>query len=75
MTDEAKRFAVVALLPEAVPGRADFVSREFSSWDEVPAMMAQLEAGEPCWRVVSFCHIEDLPLMMEGPPEAPGPSG
>lgn len=68
--NDVKRLAVVVLLPDTVPGREDFVSREFSAWEEVAAMMAQLEAAEPGWRLVSFCHIEDLPLLME-PPEPP----
>lgn len=64
------RFAVVALLPEPADGapRMDFVSREFETWDEVPAMMAELEAAHPAWRVVTFAHVEDLPLLMEPMP-------
>lgn len=64
-------FGVVALLPEPPDDRtrADFVSREFTSWDEVPAFMAELEEKHPAWRAVTFCHVEDLPLLME-PPDA-----
>lgn len=65
------RFAVLALLPEPDddPARMDFVSREFDSWDEVPAFMAQVESAHPDWRVVTFCHVEDLPVLMDGPGE------
>jgi hypothetical protein len=70
------RFAVVILLPDdpADPSRMDFISREFDSWREVPDFMSEVEEREPKWRVVSFCHVEDLPLLMEpsdfigGPP-------
>lgn len=63
------RFAVVVMLPEPSddPGRVDFVSREFDSWDEVPGFMAQVEERAPGWRIVAFSHVEDLPLLMEGP--------
>jgi hypothetical protein len=62
-------FAVVSLLPqdEGAPDRLDFVNREFESWDEVPGFMAELEAAHPKWRAVTFCHVEDLPLLMESP--------
>lgn len=68
------RFAVVALLPEPAddPKRADFVSREFETWDEVPAMMTELEEAHPAWRVVTFAHVEDLPLLMEPPASGEG---
>lgn len=66
-----KRFAVIVLLPEGDdPARLDFASREFESWDEVPALMAEVEEKQPGWRVISFCHVEDLPMMMEPPPGA-----
>jgi hypothetical protein len=61
------RFAVVALLPEAVSDRMDFVSREFGSLDEIADALKELEATCPNWRVISFVHIEDLPLLMEPP--------
>lgn len=66
------RFAVVALLPESTPGRMDFLSREFESWTEFAEAMEELEANAPKWRVVSVCHVEDLPLLME-PPEGTVP--
>jgi hypothetical protein len=70
------RFAVVALLPEPADDatRADFVAREFETWEEVPAMMAELETAHPAWRVVTFAHVEDLPLLMEPPAGAEGES-
>lgn len=57
------------MLPEPLddPSRVDFVSREFGSWDEIPALMAEVEERAPNWRTVAFCHVEDLPLLMEGP--------
>lgn len=63
------RFAVVALLPqdEARPGDADFVSREFSCWTEFATMMREVDERIPNWRIVSVCHVEDLPLLMEEP--------
>jgi hypothetical protein len=63
------RFAVAVMLPEPLddPTRCDFVAREFDSWDEVPALMAEVEAKAPNWRLVTFCHVEDLPMLMEGP--------
>lgn len=61
------RFALVALLPESVAGRADFVSHEFDAPEEVAALLAELEAKEPKWRAVTICHVEDLPLLMDPP--------
>lgn len=63
------RFAVVALLPEPADDktRMDFVSREFDTVDEIAAALHQLEDQYPKWRVISFCHVEDLPLLMEPP--------
>lgn len=63
---------MVVMLPEPPddPGRADFAHREFDTWDEVPGFMAEVEATHPGWRVVTFAHVEDLPLLMEPPPGA-----
>lgn len=61
------RYALIALLPESVAGRADFVSREFDTVEDVAELLAELEEKEPKWRVVSICHVEDLPLLMEPP--------
>lgn len=61
---------MVALLPEAVAGRADFVSTEFENPEDIGELIAHLEASEPGWRVLSICHIEDLPLLM-GDPDTP----
>jgi hypothetical protein len=68
------RFAVAALLPEPPdePTRADFVSREFDSFDEIADALRQLEAAHPRWRIISFVHSEDLPLLMEPPPGMTG---
>ena len=65
------RFGVVVLLPEPADGepRMDFVGREFDDWAEVPGLMAELERVHPGWRLVSFCHVEDLPLLCEPPPD------
>ncbi len=65
------KFALVALLPESLPGRLDFVSREIESIDDIAQIVAELEEKAPSWRVVSFVHIEDLPLLMEDPIEPP----
>lgn len=64
------KFAIVVLLPEEVNTRMDFVHREFESLSEVQVILKELEEKVPNWRVISFCHIEDLPLMME-PFDAP----
>jgi hypothetical protein len=62
-------FALVALLPEPTDDRLrlDFVSREFESPADVAGLIAELEAAYPKWRVVTICHVEDLPLLMEAP--------
>lgn len=60
-------FAIIALLPESVAGRMDFVSKEFATIEDVTAVLAELEAREPRWRCISFVHIEDLPLLTETP--------
>ncbi len=62
------RFALVALLPESVAGRADFLSHEFDRPEDVAVLLAELEQKEPGWRAVTICHVEDLPLLMQ-PPE------
>jgi len=63
------KFAIVALLPEPTddPTRADFISKEFETGDEVGQAINELEEHYPKWRIISICHIEDLPLLMEGP--------
>lgn len=66
----ANKFAIVVLLPESVNNRLDFVSREFESLSEIQPILKEVEEKAPNWRVISFCHIEDLPLMME-PIDAP----
>lgn len=62
------RFAVVVMLPEAEAGRLDFNSREFDTWAEFAEFMEEAEKVLPSWRIVSVCHVEDLPMLME-----PGP--
>lgn len=66
------RFAVVALLPEPADGapRLDFASREFDTPEDLAALVADLEEHQPGWRVLTVCHVEDLPLLME-PPDPP----
>lgn len=65
------RYAVVVMLPEVAdeddPGRVDFLSRELDDFDQVAALLNDLEAKVPNWRLISFCHVEDLPLLMEEP--------
>lgn len=61
------RFAVVVMLPETDQTRTDFATREFDTWDEFAALMVKADEVEPRWRLVSVCHIEDLPMMMEHP--------
>lgn len=63
------KFAIVVMLPEPKddPKRVDFLSREFDSWDEIPELMNEVEEKIPNWRLVSFSHVEDLPLLMEPP--------
>lgn len=64
------RFAVVVMLPDnGTPDRVDFTSREFDTWTEFASAMEQLEADVPTWRIVTVCHVEDLPMLMEGPGE------
>jgi hypothetical protein len=62
-------FAVVVMLPnnKEDPMQVDFAAREFTSWQQVPGFMAEVEAKVPNWRLVSFCHVEDLPMLMEPP--------
>lgn len=62
-------YALVALLPEPDDDatRMDFVSREFDTPVEVAELIARLEQAYPKWRVVTICHTEDLPLLMEPP--------
>lgn len=64
------RLAVVVMLPEPGddPMRLDFVSREFDGWAEALELMAEVEVRAPNWRLVTFCHVGDLPMLMEGPP-------
>lgn len=63
-------FAVVVMMPEPEDDstRVDFQSREFSEWSEFATFMAGMDVVMPNWRIVSVCHVEDLPLLME-PPE------
>lgn len=61
------KYAVVVMLPETEQTRVDFASREFDTWEEFAAIMTDADQTEPGWRLVSVCHIEDLPMMMEGP--------
>lgn len=60
------------MLPETDATRLDFNSREFDDWTEFAAFMAEAEAAMPNWRLVSVCHVEDLPRLMDPPPEATG---
>lgn len=61
------QFAVVALLPEVIPGKMDFGSKECEDIDGVCKAIKELhEHGTP-WRMITVCHIEDLPLLMEPP--------
>lgn len=64
------RFACVVLLPDTIEGQADFLSREFDTLDQIVDAMRELEARNLKWRVLSFCHIEDLPLLMADPKES-----
>lgn len=67
MTSEPK-FAVVVMLPETDdPQRVDFISREFPDIESMVSALQELETNMPNWRLVTFCHIEDLPLLMEEP--------
>lgn len=59
---------MVVLLPETDdPARLDLASREFDTTAEIAAVLDELEANVPNWRVISFVHVEDLPLLMEPP--------
>jgi hypothetical protein len=60
---------VVVLLPEPEDGaaRMDFASREFDTPDELAALLTEIEERVPTWRVLTICHVEDLPLLMEPP--------
>lgn len=64
------KFAVVVILPapEDDATRMDFQSREFDTWTEFAAFMEGMDVEIPGWRLVSVCHVEDLPMLMEGPP-------
>lgn len=61
------KYAVVVILPETEQTRTDFASREFDTWQEFADMMVEADEKAPGWRLVSVCHIEDLPMMMEDP--------
>lgn len=61
---------MVVVLPESTPGRADFVSREFDELAALAPLMAEVDVKCPGWRLVSVCHVEDLPLLMEPPVES-----
>lgn len=63
------KFAIVVMMPENRPHIMDFVSREFDTMDEVADLLKEVDEKEPKWRLISFCHTEDLPLLME-PPDA-----
>lgn len=67
------RLAVAALLPETdesvAARRQDFVSKEFEL-EELPTVLAELEAVAPGWRALTFVHVEDLPLLMQERPGA-----
>jgi hypothetical protein len=61
------RFALVALLPEELAGRLDFVSHEFDTPEEIAVLLAELERKAPGWRALTIVHVEDLPLLMQPP--------
>lgn len=61
------RFALVALLPEEVAARCDFVTHEFDGPEDIAALLVELEEKAPGWRALTIVHIEDLPLLMQPP--------
>lgn len=61
------KFAVIVMLPETEQTRVDFAHREFDTWQEFAQIMTDADEKQPAWRVVSVCHVEDLPMMMEAP--------
>lgn len=66
------KFAIIALLPQPEDDktRADFLSREFETAEEIGPAIAELEERFPRWQAVTIVHVEDLPLLM-GQPDDP----
>lgn len=64
------KFAIVVMLPEnpADPKQIDFASKEFETVDDIAQALHELEEKQPNWRLIAFCHVEDLPALMSAPP-------
>lgn len=60
------------------PTQLDFSSKEIDGLEELVAAIREVFAsestGDVAWRVIQIVHIEDLPLLMEPPPGASGPT-
>lgn len=64
-------YAVVVFQPVTDPAQLDFASKEATDVDEVMAIVRDVLVNHPdAWRMIHVLHIEDLPAMIEGPPEA-----
>lgn len=63
------KYAVVVVLPapEDDETRMDFQSREFEDWADFATFMEAMDVAVPGWRLVTVCHVEDLPMLMDGP--------
>jgi len=54
------------MLPKAEsPEDLDFVTQEFDSIEEIVVILLHLEETYPEWKIISFCHVEVLPLLIE----------
>lgn len=59
-------FAINVLLPSE-PGRMDFATHEFETWEDLVDLLRQLDSSAPNWQAITIIHIEDLPKFIEGP--------
>lgn len=66
------KFAVVIMLPDDPdnPMQANFATQEFDSWGQIATALARVDREVPNWQLVTFCHVEDLPKLMEPSPGA-----
>ena len=60
-------YAINVLGPSVEPGRMDFHTHEFESFDDLPALFREIEEHQPDWQAITIIHVEDLPKFIEGP--------
>lgn len=59
------RVVVHGLLGVSPTGQSDEVSRE-CEWEDVPALLNELDTAKPSWMAITIVHLEDFPLFMTG---------